>query len=154
MNNLRKQVKKKNGFTLIEVLVSVFILALVGTIGILALTAAINSRMQSDVRTTAVSLADKIMETAKGDSTSYQSNSNPADYSSAIPAGFNANYPGYQVYTLDNSGSQAADKVYGLPWNLTSNLPDTVDSGIQKVTIIIKYNNQETFRLADFKVDR
>lgn len=149
-------------------LVAVFILAVVGTAGILALTGATNSRMQSDVRTTAVSLADTVMENIKGDSTTYQfaldQNGNPlpfVDYTSS--PGLPAMPTGYQVSTVDNNGALVPGKIYGIPWNLEPTptqyynqpIPTSyIDSGVQKVTIIISFNNREIFRLADFKVHR
>jgi prepilin-type N-terminal cleavage/methylation domain-containing protein len=151
--------RAESGFTLVEVIAAVFILAVVGTIGVLSLSAATKSRAQTDVRTTAVSLTDTIMENVKVNSglTKYQSASGSyARYSvlkSTIPST-------YQVWTLDDSGVPKYDSdalnyyIYGIPCNVATGQAESTDSGIQKVTIIILYNNQEIYRLADFKVNR
>ncbi|GEM_PF-1089296 len=158
----------QHGFTLVEVLVAVFMLAVVGTIGLLALAAATQSRVQSDMRTTAVSLANSIMETVKGNATEYQivgdtDADKMAEYSSVLTS---ISIPdGYQIYSDNKTGGAEAGKIYGLPWNIkptpTSsynkpvyNQTNPTDPGIQKVTVIVQYNNEEIFRLADFKVDR
>jgi hypothetical protein len=66
----------------------------------------------------------------------------------------------YQVWTLDSNAIPKYDGdalnyyIYGIPCNVTTGQADSTDAGIQKVTIIIRYNNQEIYRLADFKVNR
>jgi prepilin-type N-terminal cleavage/methylation domain-containing protein len=152
----------ERGYTLVEMLVAMFVLAVVGATGLLALTGATNARMQSNTRTTAVSLADSAIETIKGSATPYQIaqdiSGNPlpfVDYTGSLPE-----IPsGYQFCTLNNAGNRVNDKVYGIPWDITTNQPaygaaNPEDPGIQKVTIIVMFNSRETYRLADFKVDR
>jgi prepilin-type N-terminal cleavage/methylation domain-containing protein len=159
--------QRENGFTLVEVLVGLMILAIVGTAGLVALTGATKARFQADVRTTAVSLADTILESVKGNSTEYifaDVNSNYiADYSVVLDS--ISKPSNYQIHTLDNTGASFNGKIYGLPWNIkpspTSdynkpvyNLSNKTDPGIQKVTIIVLFENKEIFRLVDFKVHR
>jgi hypothetical protein len=147
---------------MVEVLVAIFVMAVVGATALLALTGATNARMQSNTRTTAVSLADSGIETIKGITTPYQIaqdvNGNPlpfVDYTSYLPE-----IPsGYQICTLNNAGNRVSDKVYGVPWNITLNqaaysTANPVDPGIQKVTLIVLFNGKEIYRLADFKGHR
>jgi prepilin-type N-terminal cleavage/methylation domain-containing protein len=159
INPGHKALHRESGFTLVEVIAAVFILAVVGSIGVVSLTTATKSRVQTDVRTTAVSLTDTIMENVKVNAglTKYQfASGSYARYSvlkSSLPAD-------YQVWTLDSNATPRNDSdtlnyyVYGLPCNVTTGQADSTDAGIQKVTIIIQYNNQEIYRLADFKVNR
>jgi prepilin-type N-terminal cleavage/methylation domain-containing protein len=167
MKRIRSEFKRHRGFTLIEVLVGIAIVATVGTSGLIGLMGATRARFHSDVRTTAVSLADTLIENVKGYSTTYlfatPASNYVADYSAILAA---VSVPaGYTIRTLDNAGSQVNGKIYGLPWNIkpspTSdydqpvyNLANKTDPGIQKVTIIVFFDNQEIFRLADFKVHR
>ena len=147
-----KALKNQCGFSLVEVLVGVAIIGLTATAFLLALQTATKATQQSDVRTTAKSLAVSQMDTIKA-----------AGYISA-PSGGVANYSltsppaGFQVYTLNRTNSQVSGTIYGIPWNTTSNAVYTgtspTDPGIQKMTIIIKSNNKEVFRLIDFKVNR
>ena len=147
-----KTLKNQCGFSLIEVLVGMAIIGLTATVFLLALQTATKATMQSDVRTTARSLAVSQMDTIKA-----------AGYISA-PSGGVANYSptsppaGFQVYTLNRTNSQVSGNIYGIPWDTTSNAVYTntnpTDPGIQKMTIIIKSNNKEVFRLIDFKVKR
>jgi hypothetical protein len=112
-----------------------------------------------------VSLADTAMETIKGAATPYvfaPTNTNPtgADYTANLPS-IPANY---HLCTLNNTNAIVVDRVYGLPWHLSTGTGDPnvlvygsanpADPGIQKVTIIVRYYSQEIFRLTDFKVNR
>lgn len=148
----------ESGSTLVEMLVAIFILSVVGGAALLALTGASDARMMSDVRTTAVSLADTNMENIKGDATPYKNATGSfADYTNALtfPAGLSQGANGYRVFTLDNTGNPVSDCVYGIPWNISTKQAVTgADPGIQKVTIIVEYNGNNIFQLSDFKVNR
>lgn len=158
----KNKLNSMSGFTLIEVLISVAILAIVGVAVLTALTGATKARFQTDVRTTAVSLADTTMETIKGASTTYifaNTSLVPDGALYTLPAG--VTIPNnFSVYSLKNSGTQGAiNNIYGLPWDLNTNAlissgTNPADPGIQKVTIIIQFNGKEIYRLIDFKVNR
>jgi prepilin-type N-terminal cleavage/methylation domain-containing protein len=161
----KRKLKFRLGFTLVEVLVGLAVLSVVGVAAFSALVGSTKARAQSDVRTTAVSLADTAMETIKGAATPYvfaPTNTNPtgADYTANLPS-IPANY---HLCTLNNTNAIVVDRVYGLPWHLSTGTGDPnvlvygsanpADPGIQKVTIIVRYYSQEIFRLTDFKVNR
>ena len=62
---MKSLMKKEKGFTLIEVLVALLILAIIGTGFLMALTIASKAIIIADERTTAESLARSQMEHAK-----------------------------------------------------------------------------------------
>jgi prepilin-type N-terminal cleavage/methylation domain-containing protein len=159
---VKNKINSMNGFTLVEVLIAVAILAVVGVGSLTALTTATKTRAQANVRTTAVTVAETTMETIKNQSLPYKFAPNSltgADYTDAW-LDIKGNYPAnFLLFTLDNAGTQVADKVYGLPWDLNNNRiiygeTNPADPGIQKVTVIIQFNGKEIYRLADFKVRR
>jgi len=147
--------KKSRGFSLIDVLIGTALLAIIGVAVFSALTTAIKATFEADVRTTSVSLAKSLMENVKGN-LEYEftnaSNLN-ADYSAALssilPIPEN-----YKISTIDQSGNKVDNKIYGVPWNLASNSPSNLETGIQKITIIVEFKNKEVFRISDFKVNR
>jgi prepilin-type N-terminal cleavage/methylation domain-containing protein len=166
--------RSQKGFTLIEVLIGVTLLTIITAAGFVTLASAMNAQAVSNKRTTAVSLANTVMENAKGTATKYQfamdtgGNLLPYfDYAAYAYANPGTNVldevlssipSNYMVAALDDQGNIVNDKVYGIPWNIevTPDIPQTsgVDAGIQKITIIIFFNNQEVYRLADFKTNR
>jgi hypothetical protein len=62
----------------------------------------------------------------------------------------------FVVWRLNNNNGapQTVDDgyIYGVPWNLNSNPPaiSQTDTGVQQVTIIVKFNSQTVYTLVDF----
>ena len=143
-----KALKNQCGLSLVEVLVSLAIIGLTSAVFLSGLQTGSKATQLSDVHTTARSLAASQMDTIKS-----------AGYIAAPSGGVAAYTPtslpnGFQIYTLDRSNNQVSGQIYGIPWNTTANAAYTgSDPGIQKVAIIIKYNNAEVFRLMDYKVE-
>ncbi|MDD5701457.1 MAG: type II secretion system protein [Dehalococcoidales bacterium] len=148
---LKNKSNESGGYTLVEVLIAVAILAAIGVAVLTALTTATKARAQADVRTTAVTMAVTTIEAVKNQTLDYDWSPNSltgGDYTTtwdSIKANFPANF---LLFTLDNTGTLVADKVYGLPWNLDDNVlvyggTNPADPGIQKVTVIIQYNGEE-----------
>lgn len=132
MFNLK--IKKENGqhgFSLVEVLVAIAILALVGSAFIGALsTGAIATRLQGE-DVTARNLAQSQMENIKA--AVYDSSG--ASYSSISPPS------GYTIpsdYTISISTNSA---IYS-------------DNNIQKLTVTVSHNNSPVLTLEDYKVKR
>jgi prepilin-type N-terminal cleavage/methylation domain-containing protein len=120
------KMNSEKGFTLIEVIIAVFIIATVG-VGLLAgLTLTSRVVLSTDNQETARDLAVAEMEYIK--SLSY----NTSSYSynqGLIPSGSN--------YTVS---------VINPP-------PSLQDGNLQKITVIISRNGTEVIRLADYKVN-
>jgi prepilin-type N-terminal cleavage/methylation domain-containing protein len=143
-----------DGFTLVETLVGTAVMAIVALGGLMGLSSGTQAVLQSDIRTTAVSLANSQMEAVKTASYVYSPTGGVADYSSilvGIPAG-------YQIDTLDRSSTEQPNSVYGIPWDINSNNvysgSNPIDPGLQKVTVIIRFHNQEIFRLIDLRINQ
>jgi prepilin-type N-terminal cleavage/methylation domain-containing protein len=143
-----------DGFTLVETLVGTTIMAIVALGGPMGLSSGTQAVLQSDKRTTAVSLANSQMEAVKTASYFYSPTGGASDYSGimvGIPAG-------YQIHTLDRSNTEQPNTVYGIPWDVNSNDvysgSNPIDPGLQKVTVIIRFQNQEIFRLIDLKINQ
>jgi Tfp pilus assembly protein PilV len=155
--------KSQRGFSLIDVALGILVLAILSVAFLMAVRTATKANNQANVRTTATSLADGLMEAIK-----------IGPYS--VAEGVTGNYTvstslitvpgGYRFATLDNSNTITAGRVYGMSWDVASDArwakTTPADPGIQKVTIIVESNNsqysggsyKEVFRLVDFKVNR
>lgn len=124
------RISPESGMTLVETLV---LLAIVGTITVTFLSGLfIMSKANSiaDRQTTAQSLVQSQMEGTKGRSYVYDATGYPP-----LP------------FPSDGDYSQYSATINAEPLQ-------NPDSGIQKVTVTIKYSDKEVIRLEDYKVDR
>ena len=118
------------GFTMIETLVALVLVALLGTAFLSALATVARGTMVADEQTAAHSLAQSQMESAKAASyitgaTSYSPSALPSD----------AEYTGYAI-------GIAALAIH------------TPDDGIQKLTVTVSKNNRQILSLEGYKVNR
>jgi len=118
-----KLVGNQRGYSLIEVLVAIAILAAVLSAFVGALSISLQTQVTIDEKETAKNLAESQMEYVKGQP--FAATYNPA----AIPA----SYIGYSVNI--NTGSITAR-----------------DTNLQKVTVVIAHYNKQITQLVDFKV--
>jgi prepilin-type N-terminal cleavage/methylation domain-containing protein len=121
--------RKELGFTLVEVLVAMGILAIVGATFMISLSVGSRASLVSQERVNAESLAKSQMEDAKAfnymrDATTYP----------VIDLGELADY-GYAISVLAEPLS-------------------TPDDGIQKITVTVTLDGETVFTLSDYKVDR
>lgn len=119
--------KSEEGFSLLEVLVSLMILAMIGLAFLSALATGTKATLIMDERATARNLACSQMEYVK--SQDYTASYPPA----AIPSG--KDYVGYSV-------------------NITAEPLHDPDEGIQKITVKIEHNNKVVTTLEAYKVNR
>jgi len=127
------------GFTLVEVLVSVALLALIGLGFMTALGGASKVLLKADTRETARDLAEAQMEFVQN-----------LTYNTADPTGnlvfypklinLSTAYPGYDVEVR----AVRIDKGSGT----------TGDTGIQEITVLVKQGTNTAFTLMGMKVDR
>ena len=127
------------GFTLVEVLVAVALLALVGVAILASLGGASKVLLKTDLRETARNLAEAQME--------YIQN---APYKTTDPTGIpvfydklpnlSTSYPGYDVEVH----AARIDKGSGI----------TNDTGIQEITIVVEHSTNTVFTLVGMKVKR
>jgi prepilin-type N-terminal cleavage/methylation domain-containing protein len=126
------------GFTLIEVVIAMLLLGMIGVAILGSLSYASTILITVDRRATAESLAKTQMEYVKSQ-----------NYSSA-PYGGIANYtkitdtPGYTICSVNRAGQPvncgSSDLVIGIPWASGNNNATNNDTGLQKITVIIKYD--------------
>jgi len=149
---MKSLMKKEKGFTLIEVLVALLILAIIGTGLLMALTIASKAIIIADERTTAESLARSQMEHVKNQdystinvdwdytvTDSGPSSSDPPDWwvsapPPSVPDGYNANVSATPLPDPENPGSDLV--------------------GIQKITVTVSHLGDPVITLEDYKVDR
>jgi prepilin-type N-terminal cleavage/methylation domain-containing protein len=140
------------GFTLIEVLIALALFAIIGIVFAGGLTTASKAVLVADVRTRAESLARTQMESIKNDEYSPAPTGGVGNYTKIdVPAG-------YAICSLDrdsepvNDGS--SDPVIGIPWDSEGNAAADEDTGLQKITLVIKHDDKEVTRLEGYRVDR
>lgn len=121
--NYTFKMKSEKGFSLLEVLISIVLLAVVGTAFLNALVGSSKAMFTADKMATAKNLAETQMEYVKQQqfAGSYSSDAVPAEYG------------GYSVV------------ITAQPLR---------DNNIQKVSILVKFNNTDVFTLEDYKVKR
>jgi len=122
------------GFSLIEVSIAI---ALIGVIAIAilgALSYASTVLIITDRQATAESLAKSQMEYVKNQEYDLAENGGVATYeeisSISIPVG-------YSIWSVNRTGE--GPNVVGIPWNSGNNTAAYEDNGLQKITVVVKY---------------
>ena len=139
---LKSQAKKalrgrSRGFTLVEVVIAMCLLGIIGVAILGSLSYATGILITVDRRATAESLAKTQMEYAK---------SQP--YITVNQTGGTATYltitdipDGYAIWSEDRTPPGGdVPGVVGIPWDSGNNTAAPEDSGLQKITVIVKYN--------------
>jgi prepilin-type N-terminal cleavage/methylation domain-containing protein len=140
--DFRSAVNGQAGFSLIEVLVALGILAMVAVIFLVGMSTSSRAVIVSQERVTADSLAKAEMEYVKGaeyhtdNSTwSYQLPSSPPAWDPTHNLTIE-----YTGYSLEVAGSRPAGHTY--------------DDGIQEITITVSHNGEIVTTVTGFKVNR
>jgi len=151
---MKSLMKNEKGFTLIEVLVALAILAIVGTGFLMALAIASKAIIIADERTTSESLARSQMEHVKNQD--YSTINVYWDYT-VTDSGPSSSY---EPDWWDNAPPPSVPDGYTVNVSATP-LPDPENSGsdlvgIQKITVSIYHNDESNpvLTLEDYKVDR
>jgi prepilin-type N-terminal cleavage/methylation domain-containing protein len=140
------------GFTLIEVLIALALFAIIGIVFAGGLTTASKAVLVADVRTRAESLARTQMESIKDEG--YNST-----YTKISIAGVTDSSGSYLICSCNGTSPQAlncdsTDRIIAVPWDSATNNATTSDTGLQKITLVIKHDGTEVTRLEGYKVDR
>lgn len=157
---LSSQVRKtflgrSRGFTLIEVLIAI---ALLGTIAIAVLSGlatASAALILADRRATAESLARSQMEFVENQG--YINATSPAwqvtyqRLPGIPPTGYSICSVNWTTNQTANCGSTSDMSIIAVAWNSTTNLPAITESGLQKIKLVIKYNDEEIITLEGYK---
>ncbi|MFW6102564.1 MAG: type IV pilus modification PilV family protein [Chloroflexota bacterium] len=157
-NKIRKALRgSSRGVTLIEVLVALALFAIIGIAFAGGLGTASRAVLIARIRTNAASLAGAQIEYVK--SHNY----------TAAPDGGVATYPkiadtdipdGYAICSIngtddslpDNCGN--SDPIVAIPWVSGNNTAADTDTGLQKITLVIKHEDREIITLQGYKVYR
>jgi len=123
------------GFTLIEVVIAMGLLGIIGVAVLTALSYASTMLIVADRRATAESVAKTQMEYVKSQDYVPAPNGGAGNYSiiGDIPTG-------YTIWSVNRTGPPVDTVVIGIPWDSGNDTPTYEDNGLQKITVIVKYN--------------
>lgn len=130
---------RSRGFTMIEVVIAMLLLGMVGMAVLTSLSYASTVLVTVDRRATAESVAKTQMEYVKSQGYFYAPKDGVADNytkASGVP-------PGYTVWTVNRDGQVVNgggnERIMGIPWDSGNNTAAYEDVGLQKITVVIKY---------------
>jgi len=122
------------GFSLIEVSIAIALIGVIAIAVLGALSYASTVLIITDRQATAESLAKSQMEYIKNQA-----------YDNDVPNGGVATYLkiteipyGYSIWSENRTG-EIVEGVIGIPWNSGNNTAAYEDNGLQKITVIVKY---------------
>ena len=135
------------GFSLIEVMIAMALLGIIVIAFLGAISTASMALIIADERATAESLARSQMEYVKNQE--YNSNEGgEGTYEEITPIP-----DGYSIWSFNGNNTMVED-VVGVCWNNTINLPAGEDTGLQRIMLVIKRDDNEIITLENYKVDR
>ena len=143
--------KNEQGYSLIEVLVSIGLIAIIAVAFTMALTVSSRSLLIADERNIAESLAKSQIEYIKN-----QEYANANDYvnDEAVYLPIDTSeYPSFAVYSENRTG-QVVSTIIGIPYDTGAGVLVADDDGIQRIKLIIMNNDNNILVIEDFKVDR
>ena len=137
---------RSRGFTLIEVLIALALFTIIAFVFAGGLGTASRAVLTADVRTRAESLARTQMESIKEQG--YNST-----YSKISIPGVTDASGSYLICSCSSTGSVncTASRIIAVAWNSTTNNWTTSETGLQKITLVIKHDNIEVTRLEGYK---
>ena len=121
------------GFSLIEVAIAIALIGVLAVAILGALSYASTVLIITDRQATAESLAKSQMEYVKNQGYEPAENGGVATYEeiTGIP-------DGYAIWSVNRDEEPVGD-VVGIPWNSGNNTAAYEDNGLQKITVIVKY---------------
>jgi prepilin-type N-terminal cleavage/methylation domain-containing protein len=145
------------GFTLIEVLIALALFTIIAFVFAGGLSTASRAVLTADVRTRAESLARTQMESVKNQG--YQPASGTAWqalYDKVSIPGVTDGSGTYSICSCSRTGGVncTGTDVIAVAWDSATNNATTSETGLQKVTLVIKHDGTEVTRLEGYKVDR
>lgn len=150
LNRIRRS---HQGFTLIEVLVAVALLALLGVAFFTGLSAAFKSNVTAETQTTAMTLAQMQMESLQDQDYIEASSGGVARYILLDLNTLDTDYSSYAILSQTRDGSLDSANIIGIPWDSQSDQAVTEDAGLQKITLVIRQNSKSVLTLSVYKVE-
>ena len=140
------------GFTLIEVLIALALFTIIAIVFAGGLATASRAVLIADVRTRAESLARTQMESIKEED--YNST-----YGKISVPGITDSSGSYLICSCNATSPVAlnctsTDRIIAVAWDSATNQPATSETGLQRITLVIKHDGTEVTRLEGYKVDR
>ena len=131
--------RKENGFTLIEVIISLAIISVIVIAFFAAIATAGKALLVLQEKTIADSIAQSIIETVK--QMPYSSSDGSYTYiDGQDTAGFHLAHPDYSVWSVvDWSGSEKiiVEDIVGINWDINTYSPVDTDNQLQRIEIVI-----------------
>ncbi|MFC2042203.1 hypothetical protein ACFLTV_01695 [Chloroflexota bacterium] len=144
---------ESDGFGLLEATIALGLLGIIAVCFLVAMTTAFKATVLADEQVTAKSLARTQMEYVDQQPYIEAPNDGEVTYfkldSGDIPEG-------YTVFSFGRDGT-LVEEIKGIPWDTTDPLnPHAAgnDESLQKITLLVKYDGAESFRMEGFKVKR
>jgi len=147
-----RSTRGEKGFTLIEVIIAMALLAIVAVAILSGLSTGSRAIFVADERATAESLARSQMEYVKKLSYTKAPNGGEAIYANAkisVPSG-------YEVKSINRAGGEdVSTNIIGVPWDSAASPPPvTTDAGLQRIKLVIYHHGKSLLTLEDYKVNR
>ena len=146
---MKRLIKGERGASLVEVLMAMFIMAIVTTAFLMAIFTATKAIMVADERTNAESLARSQLESVKQQEYKDAPLEGVATYSTiaGVPST-------YSIWSVSREGT-LVNEVLGIPWDSQSDEERSDDVGLQKITLKIYRGDgeKEILTLEGYKVD-
>jgi len=161
-NKVRKTLRgRSGGFTLIEVLVALALVAIIAITFAGGLATASRAVLTADIRTNAESLARTQMEYVKNQAYNDDLVDGEATYnktdSNNIPDGYTICSVSRNATNGTPSNCGNNDPIIAVPWNTDNDAPVPIEDGdkdLQKITLVIKHEDRVVITLEGYKVDR
>jgi len=155
-NKVRKALRgSSKGVTLIEVLIALALFAIIAIAFAGGLSTASRAVLTADIRTNAESLARTQMEYVKNQGYNDQLVDGEATYDKIDGNDIPDNY---NICSVDHDGVTVncdhSDPIIAVPWDSELGGPAETDTGLQKITIIIKHDGREVITLENYKINR
>jgi prepilin-type N-terminal cleavage/methylation domain-containing protein len=152
----RTYIKSENGFTLIETIVALAIMAMIIVAFFIAMSTSGKALLIAQERTTAESIARSVMESVK--QMEYYSEDGSYTYvSEEDTSEYLIQHPQFSIWSVsvwDENGNTFVEGVVAVNWDTDNNSPAATDNGLQRIEVLIKNGDREVYTLEDYKADR